>query len=109
LIERLRRVLGPDADIQHVGPTAAGLPAQDVLNLLVSVDGDLPTIATTLGRAGFFADRTTGARTHSVSAASRWHGRSADPGRPAAILATGREEATARRTVGRRVEARGER
>lgn len=110
LIERLRAALGPGDDVQHVGPTSELAPAPDVLELRVTVDGDLATAAIKLSRAGFFADHAAMAQApggNQTSGAPRWHGRSADPGRPASVVATSRDQAAAPRTLDRRVDVGG--
>lgn len=75
LVARVRAVAGPRArDVAHVGPTAAGTAAPDVLELAVTVGapGEVGAVLAGVGTAGFVV---TGA----AAAVS------ADPGRPAVL------------------------
>ena len=89
LIARIRHALGGDAEVTHIGSTAVpGLPAKDVIDLMLSVRtlADADARAEALAAAGFprrpgeWVDNARGMPGETWP--KRFHG-TADPGRPA--------------------------
>lgn len=88
LAARIRHALGTDADVAHIGSTAVpGLPAKDVVDLMLSVGSlsEADAVADALAgaglprRAGEWYDNARGRPGETWP--KRFHG-SADPGRP---------------------------
>jgi dephospho-CoA kinase len=89
LIARIRRAVGADAEVSHIGSTAVpGLPAKDLIDLMLAVPtlDRADALAGALAGAGFprrsgeWVDNARG--TPGETWPKRLHG-SADPGRPA--------------------------